>query len=413
MPAKLANHGARIHEAWPVNPNGRKPKSRIARKLARQVGPIRVGARHASNAVVPKRAASAKASTGGSPGVVAVGSATGGSLLLVRSFDIPKDDPLYADLANYSWTYDNALAALAFVADGNRSQARELLDQLAALQNKDGSINFAFDVKTGGSSDVVRSGAVAWVGLAAAAYRSRYGGSSYDPMLAGVVDYLLAQRDESGLIAGGPDVSWVSTQHNLLADELLRELAGQKGLGRYSAEQLAEAEASLSSAIDKQLLVDDGDGVHFREGLADNRIPIDVQALGAMYLETRGDPRAAAVGKFIEQNGWLLSSRLPKDGGKSISGLRPFLDDGSPRVIWTEGTIESQFSLGRLEVSDAAIDAAVKSLAATMTGNNVGPIGADRTSVSSWGEYRTWPTSAAASWLLLVKRSADASLFAK
>jgi len=332
---------------------------------------------------------------------------------LVRSFDIPKTDPLYADLANYSWTYDNALAALAFVADGNRGQARQLLDQLAVLQNQDGSFNFAFDVRTGRSSPVVRSGAVAWVGLAAAAYRSRYGGTAYDPMLSGVIDYLLAQRDESGLITGGPKVDWASTQHNLLADELLREVAGQKGVGRYTAAQLAEAQESLGASIDDQLLVDKGDSVYFREGRLDDRIPIDVQALGAMYLQARGDPRAAEVGSFMRLKEWQLSARLSKDGGKAVSGLRPFLDPASPAVIWTEGTLEAQFSLTRLGVSDPAISAGVKSLTATMTGDAVGPIGADRASVSNWGEYRDWPTSAAASWLLLLKRSDAAALFAK
>lgn len=42
------------------------------------------------------------------------------------------------------------------------------------------------------------------------------------------------------------------------------------------------------------------------------------------------------------------------------------------------------------------------SIAATVKGSTAGPIGADRDVVSPvWGEYHTWPASAAASWLLI------------
>ncbi len=173
-----------------------------------------------------------------------------------------------------------------------------MLDQLAALQNKDGSFYFAFDVATGAHSEVVRSGAVAWVGLAGAAFADKYGDKSYDAMIGGTVDNLLARRNSAGLITGGPDVSWVSTQHNLLASELLRELEGlTKGshkFGGYSAAELATARKSLDAAIEKHLLVADSlSRYHFREGQGDDRIPIDVQALGALYLQSHEDLRAA------------------------------------------------------------------------------------------------------------------------
>jgi hypothetical protein len=52
-------------------------------------------------------------------------------------------------------------------------------------------------------------------------------------------------------------------------------------------------------------------------------------------------------------------------------------------------------------------------LAATIGGRSVGPVGADRdVSDPVWGEFHTWPTSAAGSWLLI--RAADAKmLFAR
>ena len=54
---------------------------------------------------------------------------------------------------------------------GEKAQAEQLLDQLAALQRTDGSIDFAFNVADGSSLQQFRSGSIAWIGLAAATYR--------------------------------------------------------------------------------------------------------------------------------------------------------------------------------------------------------------------------------------------------
>ncbi len=406
-------HKPKIHKAWPQKRNGRKPHRRLARRLARQVGPVKRGKkRHNSSAASAPPLVNARAAQ--SPGLATVAGPGSGDLLLVRSFDIPTDDPQYADLVNFSWTYDNALATIAFVADKDRSQARQLLDQLAALQNRNGSFDFAFDVKSGAGAQVVRSNAVAWVGLAAAAFADKYGDKSYDEMAANAVAYLLNLRNGAGLIRGGPDVSWVSTQHNLLAYELLREMAAlakhSHSFAPYSRSDLIDAADALGTAIDAKLVSSSG-GIHFREGAGDDRIPIDVQALGSMYLQVRSDPRADQVGSYIEQDGFWIPSRSTTAAPGKVSGLRPFLDPGSPNLIWSEGTIESQFALTRLGDSRTRIADAVDSLAATISGGNVGPIGADRNSTTIWGEYRTWPASATASWLLMLRLQKSVALF--
>jgi hypothetical protein len=75
---------------------------------------------------------------------------TGSSTLqLARSYLIPTDDPSYTRLLNWSWTDDSALTAMAFSVVGVPSEARQLLDQLAALQHTDGSLEAAFNVADG------------------------------------------------------------------------------------------------------------------------------------------------------------------------------------------------------------------------------------------------------------------------
>jgi hypothetical protein len=98
----------------------------------------------------------------------------GGQMALVRSYEIPAGDPSYERLLNWSWTYDSAVTAAAFVESGNQAQAKQLLDQLTALQNSDGSIDFAFNVATGAGVPLYRSGTIAWLWLAAAVTAESY-----------------------------------------------------------------------------------------------------------------------------------------------------------------------------------------------------------------------------------------------
>ena len=142
----------------------RAPRNELARWLAKQVGSVKVKRRKGRRASV--------AQTGSGSGTTTGLSGSAGQLWLVRSFDIPKTDAAYDRLANYSWTYDNALATFAFISVGLKSGSEQLLDQLKALQRADGSIEFAFDTRTGAAAPYFRSGALAWVGLAATAYRA-------------------------------------------------------------------------------------------------------------------------------------------------------------------------------------------------------------------------------------------------
>jgi len=152
---------------------------------------------------------------------VSTGSST---LQLVRSFDIPTDDPSYVRLLNWSWTYDSAITAAAFTVSGYSSEAQQLLDQLAALQHTDGSIEIAFNVADGTAEPVFRSGTIATVGLAGSLYDQTFHSSRYLAMEQRAASYLLSLQGTSGLLRGGPEVSWYSTQHNLLAYSFLNLL---------------------------------------------------------------------------------------------------------------------------------------------------------------------------------------------
>jgi len=393
--AKPKRRGGKIERAWPADKSKPRPSKPLVRWLAQQVGPVQKTSR--------KKAKKASAAQAGSAQ----------KLLLVRSFDIPTSDPAYGRLENVSFTYDSALATFAFLSAGVKTQAEQLLDQLKALQRTDGSIEYSFNVNTGTSASSIRAGAMAWVGYAALAYREVYNSTRYDTLIAGVARYLLALRDNTGLVKGGPDVSWVSTQHNLLTAGFLRDLAanlGSKGtLGSgLTYTDVNNAANSIGNAILANLIVQEGALAYFRQGIGDQKIPADVQALGAMYLDARGDGRARQVAEYLRQR-FYVAPRGSSAG--TLSGFRPYFGTGTPDLVWSEGTIEAAEAFDRVNIDQTAATVALTSLLGTIKGVT-GPAGASADYAdTNWGEYHTWPTSAAGSWLL-IRASKKALLFA-
>ena len=80
----------------------------------------------------------------------------------------------------------------------------------------------------------------------------------------------------------------------------------------------------------------------------------------------------------------------------------------------TEGTLEAAVALDRVSVATSYADAAVLSLLTTTKNGTAAPAGADQdfTSNDAWGEYHTWPASAAASWVILQVYGGGDELFA-
>ncbi len=269
--------GGKVKLAWPYAKKGR-PADPLARWLARQSGPAcpkhrkksrcpklrarskRKGAKASEAAAIPSVDRAPRRYGADPVARIAADSGSGTPLALTRSYDIPRDDPSYNRLLNWSWTYDSAVTAAAFVGMGNQTQAKQLLDQLAALQFKDGSIDIAFDVSSGKGAATYRSGTIAWVGLAATKYDGRFKVSTYQGMAKKAADYLLTLQGPSGLISGGPGLNWYSTQHNLLAYAFLGHLALELNAAGDSSgfQKYGTAAATIGSAIQGNLITGSG-----------------------------------------------------------------------------------------------------------------------------------------------------------
>jgi hypothetical protein len=431
--------GGHVRRAWPAKKTHR-PKTAIGRWLARQVGPLnpvacaKRGAKGGAHCASRKGRghASASASIARAPGSkgaartenVSLRLSTGKriqELQLIRSFDIPVDDPSYERLLNWSWTYDSAVAATAFSSIGLQEQSGRLLDQLAALQQKDGSIEYAFDVKTGESSASVRAGSVAFAAIAFSDYDSTFETDLYLDNARRAADYLLSLRNADGLVRGGPDVQWVSTQHNILTLIALMTLSGQlNAIGDESAAVYREAAEVIAKGIDSQLIVRDEGLAHFRQGVNDNVIPLDTQALGIIYAMFRNDSDLAKqVYEYTQQNFPLENRSItlsvkPKTYNMTYQakgpfrGYRPYIGKGAPDVLWFEGTAEMRFVSTFLGQPTEELDQSMNSWWDITRKQGLAPLGADRTITNSpYNEYHVWPTAAAGAWTVLSGAAQD------
>ncbi len=127
----------------------------------------------------------------------------------------------YRDKSDTCYTYDQAVATLAFVARGDFSSSRRVLDALASLQNPDGSWYSAYNCKTRAALTTTRYvGSNAWMVVAIAHYEKRAADAvTYHVMGERAVNWMRLFQQADGGINGGLDasgvvISWASTEHN-------------------------------------------------------------------------------------------------------------------------------------------------------------------------------------------------------
>jgi len=284
-----------------------------------------------------------------------------------------------------SWTYDSALTATALAVRGDLERAGAILDRLQELQRTDGALEGSYDLAGGDPAGPVRSGNQAWVGLAALAWRAATGSERHERLLAGLAGWLLAQRDDHGLVRGGPDVAWASTEHNLEARALFAALGA------------ADVVAQMDEAIDAELFAGD----HFRQGRGDDARPLDVQAYGILWLLGRGRHEdAAAVERTTDATMRVDGRRVlwPGAAGQTFSGYRPFADAWGPDVLWMEGTLMMRLAKARLGSDVGELDDSADRWAALTAPDP--PLQVDR---ARGGDYHVWPAAAPAAWRTLCR----------
>ncbi len=237
-------------------------------------------------------------------------------------------------------TYDSALAVLVMLRRGRRDDAGRILVGLAALQYEDGALPFSFTLPGPEPARFVRSGAVAWVGYAAAEYLDADAGGRDREVALRVAHkaaaYLLARRvarpddPRHGLVSGGEgdlryeleggtvreiiepgQLGWVSVEHNIDTYFFLRALARVTGTAAY-----ADAATQLGTTLVARAWRDDqgqlARGVGAR-GL-DPILALDCASWGAVLLAALGDPARASRSFATAERRY--TSRDPRSGAR-------------------------------------------------------------------------------------------------
>ena len=298
--------GGHVHRAWPhsgraqgrpgplAGPPGR-PHPPPRRCRPRRIHGRKVSCRHRAPA---KRSAhmAASASLGAAGPVAPPGrrdrywpSAPPARLWAPPAGPVLRDPDrrsLLLRLLNWSWTYDSAVdrgracggrrprASPATPRSAGRAPAHRRLDRVRLSTQPPGVGAF------------FRAGTIAWVGLAGAIYDQDFRvpalpehGGSWRPTR------LLTLQGSNGLIRGGPDVTWVSTQHNLLAYAFLARLGNELFAAGDTTNATKYQNAAAGIARRDRREPDRPERIDglLARGIGRPRSGPDVQALGVMY----------------------------------------------------------------------------------------------------------------------------------
>ncbi|MFO8063550.1 MAG: hypothetical protein ACQETQ_13395 [Spirochaetota bacterium] len=307
-------------------------------------------------------------------------------------YEIPRRDAAFAHLGRRAYTYDAAVAAIAFSAAGEFSRAEDILIALRRLSDEDGRLWFAYNTNNAWPNDedsegaIVRTGTVAWAGYAATFYLRM---TEDEPVRAGdrrtrrrirelaerAAGYVTARQVDSrqdpryGLATGGfgstaidvadsgeieerhdpVRIEWASAEHNIDAYFLLRDLHRLSGNEAFSASAKAVAQGleSLWDDDARQLIR----GVA-ADGTRDEVLPLDTGSWGSMFFLARGEreraelmleavdtrfavERSHGTGYIPYEEGTLYTQGAIDDAYVSSgSNARPEDDP-----VWIEGTL--------------------------------------------------------------------------
>jgi len=221
------------------------------------------------------------------------------------------------------YTYDEAVAVVAFSLKGDTATAKTILTTLQSVQNSSGSFYNSYYVKTLRGQDVNQEvGPNMWVAMAVANYAKLSGDHSFDTMAQKVISWCLQfQQSDGGLNGGisssGTLLTWASTEHNEDAYAALTYFGN------------TTAAASVKSFLDN--VVWNSTDNRFNTGRGDTSVHTDVNAWGVLALGASGTHNYA-LGLNYNQNCCESSQTNTR------ATLNGFDFDGDLDDVWLEGT---------------------------------------------------------------------------
>ncbi|MCD1260950.1 IPT/TIG domain-containing protein [Paenibacillus athensensis] len=311
---------------------------------------------------------------------------------LVDSFD---DWWNATDRRQIVYTYDQAVAAIAFMLKNDRTRAEKVLDKMVAIQDPDGSWINSYWWNGYGEEIRKHVGPVAWVVMAYMDYEKMYGSTKYQASAKKALDWIVTFQKSNGAISGGmttwdangawtPEV-WSSTEHNEDVYNILKYYAGKFSDRTTTYNNAANsAKSFLDNVVWNDTLKRWNGGWKNNTNTIDPFVPMDVNPWGVLALGLSGTRNYAASLSYVDNsNGNGTSPSSPKYAqtlpynGTTISAYdfdwqsdcaAAFTQTGAPNGnlcadIWFEGSAfmsVAHYMNGNTAKADTIIDEMIK-----------------------------------------------------
>jgi len=249
------------------------------------------------------------------------------------------------EASSTGFTYDNALAVIAYTLADDLTNARDILNALDSFQLPDGSWYDAIDQATGIAVDAARSsGNQAWVLYAICVYTDQTEDVTYLPLAENVASWLMARQDVDGGITGGigsdgTERTWTSTEHNIdayFAFKLLHHITNNT--------QYRDVKTGCKSWL-LQVAWNPTEG-RFHRGENDPIFALDVNTLGALFLnDIQDNAKQDQVMTHLEETYPVTTTRRRGNQIVNYTGfLHVVVDEYGPGRHWQEGTAQAAVS---------------------------------------------------------------------
>ena len=361
--------------------------------------------------------------------------------VMLRSYDT---DNIYIQNAAYS--YDNALALMAFISEDRQAEAKQLADAFVYAINNDRSGNkrvrnayasgdisadpgWESGARLPGWYDKDRGewledryqvgsnvGNTSYAALALLQYRNRYGGEEYLDAAKAAMDWVLDNCADGGDgFTGGFDgweegvpptvykFTYKSIEHNIDAYAAFTQLYGDTGEAKYYDAAMSAKRLIESMYDNEQKLFMTGTG---EDGVTPNRdvVALDAQVWSAMALGDTFEEYADAL-KTVEKM-------------KTAEGGYPFCLENKNGGWWAEGTAYTAL-MYRLRGDEDKYEEAMKALESIQLDTGLFPAatvddlstGMELFDGSPW-EYSKDPHIAPAAWFVMAANGFNPYTFA-
>ncbi|MCK5393355.1 MAG: hypothetical protein KAI91_03390, partial [Candidatus Omnitrophica bacterium] len=238
------------------------------------------------------------------------------------------------EMNDWGFTYDQALAAIYFIENGEREKAETILDFY--VNASDLQVDFlglfatAYDVNTGEAVEWgSTTGPSSWIGFAMAHYTETYNDTRYLPEIESIADGLLQLQDTNFGIRGGINIYWISTEHCLDTYVLFDYLAKKTGEQTYITARDQTWSWLYEFGYNKE-------AERFNRADNDPAIATDAQSWGSSIPSLPLDINRSSLIKFAEDNCRVSVNYTREDGQiVNVSGFSFKDNQDMVSIEWT------------------------------------------------------------------------------